>query len=148
MELLFYKTVDSSNTINKTLTDPLTVNINFKQGTDIVNPELILKGDFKGFNYAEIVELGRKYLINSIEQINLNMVKISLICDVIETYKDIILNSEASYNRSLKDGDLYDANIAVSTVKNVRIVESPVNVKAAQNTIILSTVGVISWRAD
>lgn len=144
MEIIFYTTNDSGNVINKTLDNPLTVNINLKKDTDIINPELILKGDFRGFNYAFIPALNRYYLVNAIEQLNLSMVKISLTCDVLETYKDIILNSDASYNRGLQEGDLYDGNLDVSPKKIVRIVESSINVKANEPTTILTTVGAVA----
>ena len=42
MDIILYKTVDSPNTINKTLTDPLTLEINLKKDTNIINPELVL----------------------------------------------------------------------------------------------------------
>lgn len=144
MEIIFYTTNDSSNVINKTLDNPITVNINLKKDTDIINPELILKGDFRGYNYAHIPTLNRYYLVTAIEQLNLSMVKISLMCDVLETYKNIILNSEASYNRGLKEGDLYDGNLDVSPKKTVRIVESSINVKANEPTTILTTVGAVA----
>ena len=144
MEIIFYTTNDSSNVINKTLDNPLTVNINLKKDTDIINPELILKGNFRGYNYAHIPALNRYYLVTAIEQLNLSIVKIRLMCDVLETYKDIILNSEASYNRGLKEGDLYDGNLDVSPKKTVRIVESSINVKANEPTIILTTMGAVA----
>ena len=144
MEIIFYTTNDSGNVINKTLDNPLTVNINLKKDTDIISPELILKGDFRWSNYAFIPALNRYYLVNAIEQLNLSMVKISLTCDVLETYKNIILNSDASYNRGSKKGDLYDGNLDVSPKKTVRIVESSINVKATEPTTILTTVGVVA----
>ena len=144
MEIIFYTTNDSSNVINKTLDNPLTVNISLKKDTDIINPELILKGDFRGYNYAHIPTLNRYYLVTAIEQLNLSMVKISLMCDVLETYKYIILNSEVSYKRGLKEGDSYDGNLDVSPKKKVRIVESSINVKASEPSTILTTVGAVA----
>lgn len=105
MELILYKTDDSPNTINKTLTDPLTLEINLKKDTNIINPELVLNGDFRGFNYAHIPELNRYYFINSMEQLNFRLVKISLECDVLETYKADILNSPCKFNADIQAGD-------------------------------------------
>lgn len=105
MDIILYKTVDSPNTINKTLTDPLTLEINLKKDTNIINPELVLNGDFRGFNYAHIPELNRYYFINSMEQLNFTLVKLYLECDVLETHKADILNSPCKFNADIKAGD-------------------------------------------
>ena len=105
MDIILYKTVDSPNTINKTLADPLTLEINLKKDTNIINPELVLNGDFRGFNYAHIPELNRYYFINSMEQLNFTLVKLYLECDVLETYKADILNSPCKFNADIKAGD-------------------------------------------
>ena len=105
MNLILYKTNDSPNTINKTLTDSLTININFKKDVDVVNPEIVLSGDFRGYNYAYIAELNRYYFIDSMEQLNLHLVKLFLKCDVLETYKAEILASTCKYNTDIKAGD-------------------------------------------
>jgi hypothetical protein len=105
MDIILYKTIDSPNTINKTLTDPLTLEINLKKDTNIINPELVLNGDFRGFNYAHIPELSRYYFIGSMEQLNFTLVKLYLECDVLETYKADILNSPCKFNADIKAGD-------------------------------------------
>lgn len=105
MDLVLYKTLDGNNVINKTLTDNLTISINFKKDTDIVNPEIVLSGDFRGFNYAHIPDLNRYYFIDSIEQLNLHLVKLSMRCDVLETYKAVILNTNCDYQSEANDGD-------------------------------------------
>ena len=105
MELILYKTIDSENTINKVLTDPLTMDINLKNDVNIISPELVLNGDYRGYNYAHIPELNRYYFINSMEQLNFKLVKISLECDVLETYKSEILNSPCKFNADIKQGD-------------------------------------------
>lgn len=142
MEIIFYTTNDGSNVINKTLTNPLTVNINLKKDTDIINPELILKGDFRGFNYAHIPSLNRFYLVTAIEQLNLSMVKISLLCDVLESYKNIILNSDSVFNRAIREGDYYSGNIDYSENEIITVIDSGVIV-VGEPTPILSTKGVL-----
>ena len=66
MQFILYNTLDGENVINKTLTDLMTVDINLKSSVDIVNPEIVLNGDFRGFNYAHIPELNRYYFIDQI----------------------------------------------------------------------------------
>ena len=114
MQLNLYKTLDSENVINKTLTDLMTVDINLKASVNIVDPEIVLHGDFRGFNYAHIPSLNRFYFINNIEQLNLRLVKLNMTCDVLETYKADILNSNARFKRNIKTGDFENVSIDYS----------------------------------
>lgn len=140
MEITLYKTIDSPNTINKTLTDPLTLEINLKRGTDIINPELVLRGDFRGYNYAHIPELHRYYFINSIEQLNFILVKLYLECDVLETYKNDILNCSGTIKRDIQVGDYGDVN-ANSTVNVITTHKADVTL-TLENNIVLTTLEV------
>lgn len=142
MEITLYKTIDSPNTINKTLTDPLTLEINLKRGTDIINPELVLRGDFRGYNYAHIPELHRYYFINSIEQLNFILVKLYLECDVLETYKTDILNCTGTIKRDIQAGDYGEVN-ANSTVDIITKHKADVTL-TLENNIVLSTLEVRS----
>jgi hypothetical protein len=83
MELILYRTLDNANVINKVLTDPVTVNITLKNDVNIINPEIVLSGDFRGYNYAHIPELNRFYFIESFEQINFRFGKLFMSCDVL-----------------------------------------------------------------
>lgn len=125
MELILYKTLDNSNVVNKTLTDGLVININLKYDTDITKPELYLIGDFRGFNYAHIPELNRYYFIKSIEQLNLKRVRLSLECDVLETYKADFLNVECEYQSKAVSGD-YGNIVADSSVSELVTVRSDI----------------------
>lgn len=140
MEITLYKTIDSPNTINKTLTDPLTLEINLKRGTDIINPELVLRGDFRGYNYAHIPLLNRYYFINSMEQLNFILVKLYLECDVLETYKTDILNCSGIIKRDIQAGDYGDVN-ANSTV-NVITTHKADATLTLENNIVLTTLEV------
>ena len=140
MILILYKTDDSPNTINKTLSDSLELNINLKKDTDIINPELVLKGDFRGFNYAYIPELNRYYFINSMEQLNFILVKLYLECDVLETYKNDILNSSGIIKRDITDGD-YGVVSAESSINDITTHKADVTL-ALENNIVLTTLEV------
>lgn len=141
MELILYRTLDDNNVINKTLTNAMTVNINFKRDTNIVNPDIVLSGDFRGFNYAHIPDLNRYYFIESIEQLNLHLVKLNMKCDVLETYKDAILNTNCDYQSNALDGD----NVVVvpdSVAVDKNIYYSDVTLEKG-NSITLTTIEVI-----
>lgn len=140
MILKLFKTLDSNNVINKTLTDEIQLDINLKSDTDIINPEIVLLGDFRGFNYAHIPDLNRFYFIERVEQLNLQLVKLSLSCDVLETYKESILNSECEYIREAKNGDKV-INAPESSFNNVLKYESNITM-SLDNNIVISTIGV------
>lgn len=126
MDLFLYKTTDASNVIGKTLTDVKHLSINLKKTEPIENPVLRLTvfNGIQEFNYAEIPFLHRKYFIESCELGNANIATLTLSVDVLETYKDDILNAESNithkstldYNEnsydvdSRKDIETYIAN--------------------------------------
>lgn len=140
MILKLFRTLDANNVINKTLTDEIQLDINLKSDTDIINPEIVLLGDFRGFNYAHIPDLNRFYFIERIEQLNMRLVKLSLSCDVLETYKESILNSECEYIREAKNGDKV-INAPESSFNKVVKYSSDI-VMSLDDNIVISTIGV------
>lgn len=140
MELILYRTLDNANVINKVLTDPITVNITLKNDVNIINPEIVLSGDFRGYNYAHIPELNRFYFIESFEQINLRFGKLFMSCDVLETYKADILNCSGTIKRDIQAGD-YGAVTADSTVNIITTHKADVKL-TLENNIVLTTLEV------
>src|SRR5574344_1318486 len=114
IDLILYSINDGDNVINKNLVNGVTIPINLKQGFDIINPDIVLNGDYRGFNYAHIPSLNRFYFINNVEQLNLRLVKLNMTCDVLETYKADILNSVARFKRNIKTGDFENISIDYS----------------------------------
>ena len=140
MKMYLYHVNDAENVINKTLVNGLEIGINLKSSVDIVNPEIVLNGDFRGYNYAHLPDLNRYYFIDRIEQLNLKLVKLNLSCDVLETYKADILNSNARFKRNIKNGDYQNISIDYSnqTIStNYNSDGLPMN----GNTMIISTIG-------
>ena len=146
MELNLYVVNDSDNVINKELTNKVTINISLKRDVDISSPSLILLDgegiDYSDFNYAEISELGRFYFVNNVQRLNHKMIQVDLVCDVLETYKADVLASTARFNRAIKTGDYYNANVLQSTLKTITKHESNVSI-AGQSAMILTSVGEI-----
>ena len=140
MELILYRTLDNANVINKVLTDPVTVNITLKNDVNIINPEIVLSGDFRGYNYAHIPELNRFYFIESFEQINLRFGKLFMSCDVLETYKADILNCSGTIKRDIQAGDYGEVN-ADSTVNIITTHKADVKL-TLENNIVLTTLEV------
>lgn len=141
MILTLYKTNDGANVINKTLTDPLQLNIVLKGNTDIVNPVLLLKGNFKGYNYAFIDGVNRYYNVVDITAYNNSVDQLTLECDVLETYKADILNSNARFMRNIKTGDYIQSDLDSSVFTKVTKSLSNRGFTGLPN-MILTTVGV------
>lgn len=138
--MYLYHVNDAENVINKNLVNGLEIDINLKASVDLVNPEIVLNGDFRGYNYAHLPDLNRYYFIDKIEQLNLKLVKLSLSCDVLETYKADILNSNARFKRNIKNGDYQNISIDYSnqTIStNYNSDGMPMN----GNTMVISTIG-------
>ena len=123
MILNLFKTNDSDNVINKTITNKLTININLKRDIDVISPRLVIRDsasiNINAFNYCQIEELNRFYFIRSINNIGGNLWEVICECDVLETYKSDILASNARYYRKLKTGDYFQGNIDFSTLKTI-----------------------------
>ena len=134
MKVTLYKTTDQNNTINKNLTDPLEININLKRSEDQERPRLLLKNDndkYTGYNYAYIEFFKRYYFVESTSNNNDRIIELQLETDVLETYKDDILETNAEnityYSSSenldiRKNEDIYSSNITLPETNSMIIV--------------------------
>lgn len=142
MKLKLYQVIDADNVINKTLPDnPLELTIRLKRDTDIVNPMIILTAreniNFKDYNYAYIEDLHRYYYINSVTSVNDIHWQLFLSCDVLETYKDEIFNSHASFRRELKPGDyLNTSSFDTSIIESIETYKSNVTLDGIPSVIL------------
>lgn len=144
MELRLYKTLDGDNVINKTLTLIHTMNIKMKDNVSVTNPIIILsKVDNVNYfecNYCFLSEFNRFYFIREIEVLNNNNYRFILECDVLETFKNDILNSYAEISRTIKQGDYMNINDMLDLRKEIDIYENEIALTNDKN-IILSTIG-------
>lgn len=140
MKMYLYHVNDAENVINKNLVNGFEIDINLKSSVDIVNPEIVLNGDFRGYNYAHLPDLNRYYFIDRIEQLNLKLVKLNLSCDVLETYKADILNSNARFKRNIKNGDYQNISIDYSN-QTISTNYNSNGLPMVGNTMIISTIG-------
>lgn len=145
MQLVLYRNLSSDNTINKVLTNGTVFNINLKRETDILNPDLFLVRltgiDYNDFNYAVITELKRAYFINSVSSVNASLFKLECSTDVLETYKTEILNTEASFKKSIQVGDYGEVDLKTSTKKLIEFFDADLELEPS-NDVILSVLGV------
>ena len=144
MEIKLYITEDSDTVMNKDLTLIATFDIQMRDTQNVSAPILILgeiEGvDLKTVNYAYIDEFKRYYFIRTITVGQNNIYTLSMECDVIETYKEDILNSSALISRRVAAGDYGDMAVSSEVRKEVEVFKSNRGFNE-DKTIILSTVG-------
>lgn len=135
MQVTFYKTTDNKNVINKVLTSPLTINLNIKEDNPDFAPVLKMVTDVTGYNYCHIPFFNRFYFVDRVERKG-QIILVGLSCDVLETYKDDILASNARFKRNLKNGDYMNFNIENSSLKTVDKVNGTVTLPTEKHYIL------------
>lgn len=143
MELILYKTESADNVINKTLSNPVTMNINLRRGVDISYPVLKLQVgfDLSGYNYAHIPELERYYFIREVQSVTFDVWELRLACDVVETYKAEVLQASAAFRKTIEAGDYGSVNLELTGVEEITNYQSDVELVEGTTTI-LSVMGV------
>lgn len=136
--------MDNENVINKNLSLIHTMNIKLKDTVSITNPILILSEvnglDYFQCNYCFLSEFNRYYFIRDIELLNNKNYRMQLEVDVLESFKEDILNSYAEISRTIKQGDYMNINDVVDLRKEIDIYENEIALTNEKN-IILSTIG-------
>lgn len=123
----------------KTLVDETVLDVVFKKNVDMVNPTIFLMGDYLNFNYCKITEFNRFYFIDSVEQLNSHIIRLSCRCDVLSTYTQEILGSSARFKRGIRTGDYLNVPMESSFKSGVNIYESDKELDGV-NTMILTSV--------
>ena len=142
MEIKLYNTKNENNTINKTLENETVYNIRFKDIADVKKPVVILNSStFLNFNYAYIPDFKRYYFIENIEIQPNNIYKLSLSVDVLESFKNDILNSNGFISRQTDINNYYNTEYASEIKKQVDIYKSNVTIDLDTKTKILVTIG-------
>lgn len=97
MRILLYNTEDEVNVLNKTLTDETEYKIKVKRLTSVQSPIIRLRSDtYINFNYAYIPTFDRYYYIEKTQVFPNHIYELTLRCDVLKSYEQDILNSEAT----------------------------------------------------
>lgn len=138
MELKLFQNKSSENTINKDLTLITTKNINLKQSTNLYQTFLVFKNDnitdYSKINYAKMLN---KYYFVSYETIqNNSLIRLNLKEDVLETYKDNILNSSADITE--KSTPSYSGSIRTSKEVETFKLKSTVVLPKTQSIIMVT----------
>ena len=139
MQLILYNVKDAHNVIGKTLNEVSRVNITMKKTEDIENPTIVLTDTGLTYNYAKIPFFNRYYFIDEFKRGTNGLITLELSVDVLETYKDDILNSPATI--TTKTGLGYqDSSVDVDARKTITTQKSD-TVLSDETSIVLSTIG-------
>ena len=130
-DLRFYKVKDKENVINKTKENEIVKRGTLKDVSSIYNPTVMIKNDSsiltQNYNYVEIPRFNRFYFIEDIVIDDVYSI-ISLRCDVLESFKEDILNStqiigrqETAFNLDLPDNEIVFTNKKFKQIKKFPI---------------------------
>lgn len=98
----------AKNKINKAVSLSFQREGTLRSDCDIMNPSIMLEAsadEICGFNYAYIAEFGRWYFIQNVNAYRTGLSIVTMTVDVLYTYKESILNSNAIVCRSSRTGD-------------------------------------------
>ena len=140
MQVTFYKTLDNKNVINKTLTNPLNVELKLRDNQDVIAPVFKMSVNVTAYNYCYIPIFNRYYFVDKIEN-HRKLFIVGLYCDVLESYKSGILASNARFKRNLKMGDYMSINIDRSELKTVQKIVGSYTM-GTDRSLILTTIGI------
>ena len=96
MHITLLRNNSEKNKLNKSLSDAITLTGTLKDETSIINPVVLMElSNPSNYNYAYIPEFNRYYFINDIVSVKNGLWRISLTVDVLESFKDSIMNVSA-----------------------------------------------------
>lgn len=142
MKLKTYRTNDTNNTINKNLTDLKEYDITLKNPENVINPTIMLnhRTEFNK-NYAYIPAFSRYYFIRDITRVNRDLVQLRLEVDVLETYKEDILNSEGNISRNKEYNKYYDGGDYQNEVRKDHKMYKSDTTMTMEESVVLVTIG-------
>lgn len=141
MILKLYNTNSSNNTINKVLTDELTFDIKFKDVANIQNPVIKLNSKtIVTSNYAYLPDFKRYYFIEQVVIDSNSIYSLFLKCDLLESFKDDVLNSVGLIDRCEVGSEYLDVGYENEINKEHLIYESDKELVVGNN-ILMVTLG-------
>lgn len=96
MNIILYNNMSERIAVNKTLDNEVTLTGTLRDETDIRKPTILIT--YAGIldrNYAYIPEFGRYYYIDDIVSVRTGIWRVSMVCDVLMSFKGDILASPA-----------------------------------------------------
>lgn len=143
MEIELYITHDADTVIGKDKELKHKITMEMKDRQNITQPTIILyEGDMdlQDINYAYIPHYERYYFVRTYNMGPNQIYELLLECDVIETFKEEILASEADITRNIEEGDYMNIPGNAEVKKDVQTFESNKGFTGEQS-ILFSTIG-------
>jgi len=141
MEINYFTNKSDDNVINKELTLNSTGTINLKSTTDITSPQIMVSRRTVGdSNYIKIPQLKRAYFISDLTEFNNDYVQLQLDCDLLETYKDIILDSPATITAT-EHPSYFASGLPVATTTEIDKYNSDTTLPATRALVMLTIGG-------
>ena len=93
MDIILYVNNSEKNKIGKTLTNDFSLSGTLRDATNIINPVILIEiSEIGDYNYCYINNFNRYYFITDITVIRTGLFAISLMVDVLESFKSDIKN--------------------------------------------------------
>lgn len=128
-DIVLMNNTQELNKITKSPTTIRTLTGTLREETDLVDPEINVEfnGTLTDCNYMYIAEFHRYYFITKIESLRNGVWRIYAHCDVLKTYAEGILNTEAVVSRSETKYNLFlnDSMFKVYTNPRLQIANFP-----------------------
>lgn len=128
-DIVLMNNTEELNKITKNPTTVRTLTGTLRDETDIVNPEILIEfdGTLTDCNYMYIQALSRYYFITKITSVRTKLWRVTAHCDVLKTYSEGILGTEAVVARSESKYNLFlnDAMFKVYSNPRLQIAKFP-----------------------
>lgn len=128
MEIILYNNKSEKNKIGKNITLVATLTGSIKEQSSLIRPQIVIEySDPTAFNYVYISEFGRYYYISDVNILNTNILMISLVVDVLESFKTSILSQHViiDKNQNVFSNYLPDSNLLTLVKTKTDIVNFP-----------------------
>lgn len=144
MEIRFLHTIDVDNSINKKFTNVITKNIVLKNDFNVLNPQIVIERDNVLYqsNYVYIPAFNRYYFITSIENLSMKLIMINFHVDVLESFKDDILEAKGYVQISENANSYLDStDYLVQENFECDLTEVECDFDLSEQSMILTTIG-------
>ena len=124
MTIKLYTNNSEKITVNKDITELMSLNGILRDNTSIQNPVIILNRNISELincNYVFISDFNRYYYVNNINSVKQNLTELTLSCDVLMSFKDDILKQTAIIKKQQELWNLYIDDGSFSAQQNSRV---------------------------
>ena len=125
MNVVFYNTANRKKDVTKTLTNGTTYNCTLKEGSNVVNPTIILTGVSQiSKNYCNIPSFSRYYFIKEWRIMTGNRMEIDLEVDPLTSFSSYITDSTQLIVRQENAGlnQIRDTNYPIAPYTDTRVI--------------------------